>query len=38
MIKNIEKIDFAFQPIVNIKSGEIFAVEALIRNTDKLDF
>jgi len=38
MIKDIEKIDFAFQPIVNIKSGEIFAVEALIRNTDKLGF
>jgi len=38
MLKNIEKIDFAFQPIVNIKTGEIFAVEALIRNTDKLGF
>ncbi|HIQ50913.1 MAG TPA: GGDEF domain-containing protein [Nautiliaceae bacterium] len=38
MIENIEKIDFAFQPIVNIKSGETFAVEALIRNTNKLGF
>ena len=38
MIKDIEKIDFAFQPIVNIKTGETFAVEALIRNTNKLGF
>lgn len=35
---NVEKIDFAFQPIVNTHSGKIFAVEALIRNTDKLGF
>jgi len=31
--KIIKKLDFAFQPIVNIKSGEIYAVEALLRNT-----
>ena len=28
----IEKLDFAFQPIVNIQNGEIYAVEALLRN------
>ncbi|MDD2698494.1 MAG: GGDEF domain-containing protein [Arcobacteraceae bacterium] len=28
----LEKIDFAFQPIVSIKSGKLFAVEALLRN------
>ena len=35
---DLDKIDFAFQPIVNTHSGKIFAVEALIRNTDKLGF
>lgn len=31
--KNIvENLDFAFQPIVSIKSGKLFAVEALLRN------
>ncbi len=31
--KNIvAKLDFALQPIVNIKSGKLFAVEALLRN------
>jgi diguanylate cyclase (GGDEF)-like protein len=30
--KIVEKLDFAFQPIVNVKSGNIFAVEALLRN------
>ncbi len=31
--KNIlKKLDFAYQPIVNIKSGKLFAVEALLRN------
>jgi len=28
----LEKLDFAFQPIVSIKSGKLFAVEALLRN------
>lgn len=28
----LEKIDFAFQPIVNIRTGELYAVEALLRN------
>ena len=31
-LKIIKKLDFAFQPIVNMKSGEIYAVEALLRN------
>ena len=30
--KIVSKIDFAFQPIVNVKTGNIFAVEALLRN------
>ncbi len=30
--KIISKLDFAFQPIVNIKSGKLFGVEALLRN------
>lgn len=37
-IIDLEKIDFAFQAIVNTHSGKIFAVEALIRNTDKIGF
>ncbi|MEA3552846.1 MAG: GGDEF domain-containing protein [Campylobacterota bacterium] len=28
----VSRLDFAFQPIVNIKSGKIYAVEALLRN------
>jgi len=28
----LSKLDFAFQPIINIKSGKIYAVEALLRN------
>lgn len=35
---DLEKLDFAFQPIVNTHTGKIFAVEALIRNTQKLGF
>lgn len=30
--KIVAKLDFAFQPIVNVKSGNLFAVEALLRN------
>jgi len=28
----VDKLDYAFQPIVNVKSGKIYAVEALLRN------
>lgn len=35
----IEKLDFAFQPIVHSHTGKIFAVEALIRNVvDNINF
>jgi diguanylate cyclase (GGDEF)-like protein len=30
--KILSKVDFAFQPIVNVKTGNLFAVEALLRN------
>jgi len=30
--KIVSKLDFAFQPIVNVKNGKLFAVEALLRN------
>ncbi len=30
--KIVSKLEFAFQPIVNIKSGKLFGVEALLRN------
>ncbi|GAB6044881.1 EAL domain-containing protein [Caminibacter profundus] len=36
--KVVKKLDFAFQPIVNIKSGEIFAVEALLRKVEDCGF
>ena len=31
-------VTFAFQPIVNIHTGRTYAVEALLRNVDKLGF
>ncbi len=34
----VDKIDFAFQPIVNIYTGKTFAVEALLRNNEVLGF
>lgn len=33
--KIVSKLDFAFQPIVNVKSGKIYAVEALLRNVQE---
>lgn len=34
----IEKVDYAFQPIVNIHSGRLYALEALIRNYESKYF
>lgn len=34
----VDQLDFAFQPIVDTKTGEIYAVEALLRNTQDLGF
>jgi len=34
----LDILDVAFQPIVDIHSGEIFGVEALLRGTDSLGF
>jgi EAL domain-containing protein (putative c-di-GMP-specific phosphodiesterase class I) len=36
--KNLKTLDVAFQPIVNIHSGEIYAVEALLRNYQEIGF
>lgn len=36
--KLIEVADFAFQPIVNIYTGKLYAVEALIRNYEPAGF
>lgn len=36
--KCIEIIDYAFQPIVNAYSGQVFALEALIRNVNEAGF
>lgn len=32
----VEKLDYAFQPIIHAHSGKIFAVEALLRNVEKI--
>ena len=32
----VEKLDYAFQPIIHSHSGKIFAVEALVRNVEKI--
>lgn len=37
-IQNLKVLDFAFQPILNIHTGEIFAVEALLRNYKEVGF
>jgi len=37
-IRNLKTLDVAFQPIVNIHTGKIFAVEALLRNYKEVGF
>jgi diguanylate cyclase (GGDEF)-like protein len=37
-IKNLRVLDFAFQPILNIHTGDIFGVEALLRNYEDLGY
>ena len=34
----LEKVDYAFQPIVNLQTGEIYAVEALLRDVAAAGF
>jgi len=33
----IENLDYAFQPIIHTHTGKIFAVEALLRNTNNIN-
>lgn len=35
-INIVEKLDYAFQPIIHSHTGKIFAVEALVRNVNKI--
>lgn len=37
-LKNLEILDIAFQPILNIHTGKIFGVEALLRNFQEVGF
>lgn len=37
-VRYLDVLDVAFQPIVDIHSGELFGVEALLRGTDSLGF
>jgi len=37
-LNNLEVLDIAFQPILNIHTGKIFAVEALLRNYQEVGF
>jgi diguanylate cyclase (GGDEF)-like protein len=37
-LQTLQTLDIAFQPIINIHTGEIFAVEALLRNYQKAGF
>ncbi len=38
LLKLIDELDFALQPIVNINSGEVYAFEAFLRNFQKAGF
>lgn len=35
---SVDRLDFAFQPIVNVHSGDCYGYEALLRHTDTLGF
>jgi len=37
-LKRLEKLDIAFQPILNIHTGKTYAVEALLRNYEEIGF
>ncbi|MDQ7068211.1 MAG: hypothetical protein Q9M40_09745 [Sulfurimonas sp.] len=37
-LQKLEHLDIAFQPILNIHTGKIFAVEALLRNFRNVGF
>jgi len=37
-LQRLDELDIAFQPIININSGKIFAVEALLRNYKEIGF
>ncbi|MDQ1268053.1 MAG: hypothetical protein QG560_696, partial [Campylobacterota bacterium] len=37
-VQNLKILDVAFQPILNIHTGKIFAVEALLRNYKEVGF
>ena len=37
-LNNLKILDIAFQPILNIHTGEIFAVESLLRNFQEIGF
>ncbi|MBU0721378.1 GGDEF domain-containing protein [bacterium] len=37
-LSNLEKLDIAFQPILNVHTGNLFAVEALLRNYKDIGF
>ncbi len=37
-LENLETLDFAFQPILNIHTGKTYAVEALLRNFKDIGF
>lgn len=37
-LENIKELDFAFQPIVDIETGAIYGVEALLRHVEKIGY
>lgn len=37
-LNNLEVLDIAFQPIINIHTGKTYAVESLLRNYQEIGF